>query len=133
MADPFTFELVSPERLVFSAQVAEVVVPGVEGFFGVLKDHAPFVTTLAPGVLVATTDTGQEKRVLVRGGFAEVNASGLTVLAEDAIPVEELDAEALASRIQDTEEDLADAKTDEARREAEMQLIRLRDLQGALK
>ncbi|WP_350335567.1 F0F1 ATP synthase subunit epsilon [Coralliovum pocilloporae] len=131
MANVFKFELVSPERLVLSAEVSEVVVPGSEGFFGVMKDHAPFVSTLSPGVLLAKTESGEEKKIFVRGGFAEIGSNGLTVLAEEAISVDELDAEAIASRIKNAEEDLADAQTDDARSEAALRLERLKDLQAA--
>lgn len=131
MADMFRFELVSPEQLVLAADVSEVVVPGSEGFFGVMKDHAPFVSTLAPGVLLATMENGEQKRIFVRGGFAEVGSNGLTVLAEEAIAVDELDATAIADRIKNAEEDLADAKTDDARSEAATRLDRLKDLQSA--
>ena len=132
MADPFTFELVSPERLVLSEDVIDVVVPGAEGFFDVYKDHAPFVSTLAPGVLTANLPSGASQRVFVRGGFAEVNPDGLTVLAEEAIPVSELDPAAVAQRIQDAKEDIADAKDDATRLEAETRLARLTELQQAL-
>jgi F-type H+-transporting ATPase subunit epsilon len=71
----FTFELVSPERLLFSGQVQQVVVPGTEGDFAVLKDHAPVMSTLRPGVAVITDDAGKTQRLFVRGGFAEVKAA----------------------------------------------------------
>jgi len=86
MADPFSFELVSPERLLLSEQVAQVVVPGTEGEFTVLKNHAPFMSTIKPGVVTVTPVSGQPMRFYVRGGFADVNGSGLTILAEQAIP-----------------------------------------------
>ena len=77
----FHFELVSPERLMFSGEVTQVDVPGEEGDFGVLAGHAPYVATLKPGVLTIFSEGG-ERRILVRGGFAEVGPGGLTVLAE---------------------------------------------------
>ena len=87
MAEPFQFELVSPERLLMSELVDQVVVPGTEGYFTVLKGHAPFMSTLRPGVIDMQSHRRRARmRVFVRGGFADVNANGLTILAEQAIP-----------------------------------------------
>ena len=77
----FHFELVSPEKLLFSGDVQQVDVPGVEGDFGVLADHAPMVTTLRPGILTVHAAGGAQK-IVVLGGFAEVSSAGLTVLAD---------------------------------------------------
>ena len=85
----FHFDLVSPEELVFSGEVEHVVVPGTEGEFGVLAGHAPLVAMLKPGILKILG--ANELRVLVVGGFAEVSPEGLTVLADRAVPVEEVD------------------------------------------
>ncbi len=91
MAELFQFELVSPERQLLSEQVAEVVVPGAEGEFGVLKNHAPFISTILPGILkVRSSENGGWDEYFVRGGFADVAAGGLTVLAEQAVPVGEI-------------------------------------------
>lgn len=125
------FELVSPERLVYSGAVAEVIVPGSEGEFGVLAGHAPFIAMLKPGVLTIKGD-GSPKRYFVRGGFAEVNLAGLTILAEEAIPAEEIDAGILAQHIKDAEEDVADATSDEARQRAQRQLDDLKQVAEAL-
>ena len=77
------FELVTPARLVRSEDVHMVVVPGTEGEFGVLEGHAPFMSTVRDGALrIYKTDGGQPEEVRVQGGFAEVSATGLTVLAE---------------------------------------------------
>src|SRR5216683_5837731 len=104
----FHFELVSPERLVFTGEVSQVDVPGQEGEFGVFAGHAPYMATLKPGVLTIYGDGGPQ-RIVVRGGFAEVGPSGLTVLAEQAVPASEIDAAAIAQAVKDAEEDLADA------------------------
>jgi F-type H+-transporting ATPase subunit epsilon len=96
----FHFELVSPEKLLFSGEVQQVDVPGVEGDFGVLADHAPMVTTLRPGVLTVYTGSGSQ-RIVVLGGFAEVSKEGLTVLAESAEAVEDIDHGMIANRIED--------------------------------
>ena len=98
----FHFELVSPEKLVFSGDVEQVDVPGAEGDFGVLAGHAPFVTTLRPGILTVHAADG-EKKIVVLGGFAEVSADGLTVLADVAEAAQDIDREALAERIRDME------------------------------
>ena len=126
------FELVSPARLLFSGDVASVTVPGTEGEMGIFPGHAPVLSTLKPGVVTVTRDGGSTERIFVRGGFAEVNPKGLTVLAEVAIPIAELDAAALAQQIKDAEEDVADAKDDETRRRASESLEHLKALQGAI-
>jgi F-type H+-transporting ATPase subunit epsilon len=110
----FPFELVSPTRLVFSGEAEQVDVPGAEGDFGVLPGHAPFISALRSGVL--TIRNGADvKRYFVRGGFAEVNPEGLTVLAETAVPVEDVDREAMADAIKTAEKNVADARDDAAR------------------
>ena len=126
------FELVSPERLLMSAEVAMVTIPGTEGDMGIMPGHAPVLSTLRPGVITVTQEGGKSDRIFVRGGFAEVNPTGLTVLAEVAIPVAELNPEALAQQIKDASEDVADAQDDEARRRAQETLDHLSGLQAAL-
>lgn len=98
----FHFELASPERLAFSGDVDQVDVPGSEGDFGVLAQHAPLVTTLRPGVLTIYRG-GEKQRIVVHGGFAEVGPEGLTVLADVATAVEDFDRVALAAQIQEME------------------------------
>jgi F-type H+-transporting ATPase subunit epsilon len=132
MAALIKFELVAPERLLLSGDVQQVVVPGTEGNFAVLPGHAPVLSTLRPGVLDITDETGREDRVYVRGGFAEVNPGGLTVLAEEAVPLAELSPDMLARQVKNAEEDVADAADDEKRRRAQEALDHLRALQQAL-
>lgn len=100
------FELVSPEKLVFSGEVEQVDVPGAEGDFGVLAGHAPMVTTLRPGVLTVKT-AGGEQKIVVLGGFAEVSASGLTVLADTADSLADFDRGVLATQIGEMEQRIA--------------------------
>jgi len=126
------FELVSPERLLISAEVQQVTVPGTEGLFTVMPNHAPVLSTLKPGVVEVVTGDGAQERIFVRGGFAEVNNSGLTVLAEVAIPLAELDSAALDEQVRYAEEDVADAQDDETRRRAQESLDHLRELRQAL-
>ena len=133
MADAFKFELVSPERLLFSDDAELVVVPGSEGDFGVLPSHAPFLSTLRPGLLEVTLPGGAQRRIFVRGGFAEVGPDSLTVLAQQAIDLAELDAAELAQQIRNAEEDVADAKDDATRDAAQATLDRLRLIETTLK
>jgi F-type H+-transporting ATPase subunit epsilon len=99
MADLIDFELVSPERRLAKAKVAMVVVPGTEGDFGVLAGHAPMMSTIRPGAIaIHETDGGPAtQRFFIDGGFAEVTATGLTILAEQATPVSEIDVAAVAA------------------------------------
>ena len=98
----FHFELVSPEKLLFSGDVQQVDVPGIEGNFGVLADHAPMVTTLRPGILTVHTAGGAQE-IVVLGGFAEVSSTGLIVLADHAEAAESIDRSVIAARISDLE------------------------------
>lgn len=132
MADVLKFELVSPEKLLNSADVRQVTMPGTEGDFTVLINHAPVLSTLRPGVINVVGEDGAEEKIFVRGGFAEVTPSGLTVLAEEAIPLADLDSDALAQRIKNAEEDVADARSDESRQRAQESLDHMRELQSAL-
>ena len=102
----FHFELVSPQKLLFSGDVEQVDVPGAEGEFGVLADHAPMVTTLRPGILTVYGASGAQK-IVVLGGFAEVSATGLTVLADVAEAVEDVDRGTIATRIGELESQIA--------------------------
>ena len=95
----FAFELVSPEKLLFSGDVEEVVIPGTEGDFAVLKDHAPVISALRPGVLSYKDAKGDKQTLFVRGGFVEVSPAKIVVLAEEAIPLSEFDVAALDQRI----------------------------------
>src|SRR6188508_2900898 len=100
----FHFDLVSPERLLFSGEVDQVDVPGSEGDFGVLAGHAPTVSALRPGIMTVYVG-GQAQRMIVLGGFAEVSVDGkLTVLADLADSVEDFDRTVLADRISAQEE-----------------------------
>jgi F-type H+-transporting ATPase subunit epsilon len=132
MPDPFKFELVSPERLLVSGDVEQVLVPGAEGDMTVLAYHAPVLTTLRPGLLDIGFPGGEHRRYFIRGGFAEVGPSGLTVLAETAIDLVELDGGQLAQAVKDAEEDVADANEDRVRDRAQTKLDQLRQVQSAL-
>ena len=119
MAEKVQFELVSPERLVFSEAVDMVVVPGTEGDFGVLAGHAPVMAALRPGVVEVHDEAGEPRRIFVARGFAEVTSERCTVLAEDSVPVSELDRAGLEQRLSGAREDLEGAPSDEARHHAD--------------
>jgi len=126
MADTFKFELITPERMVLSADAAQVLVPGFEGEFTVLPGHAPVISALRPGVVDAALADTRKVRVFVKGGLAEVAADRVTVLAERAIPVEAMDAETVAAELQTAEAELAAAGDDAARLAASTAVERLR-------
>ncbi|MGF1463792.1 MAG: F0F1 ATP synthase subunit epsilon [Maricaulaceae bacterium] len=131
MSGKLNFSLVSPERELFSGAVDQVVVPGDEGDFGVLPGHAPFMSTVRAAALVVH-DGDSRRRVFVRGGFAEVGPDGLTVLAEEAIDVTDLDAATLEQALRDAQEDLRDAEDDDHRRRAEIAVARAEAMLAAL-
>jgi F-type H+-transporting ATPase subunit epsilon len=132
MADKLHFSLVSPERELYAGDVDHVVVPGSEGEFGVLANHAPFMTTIRPGPLRILNDGG-ERRIFVNGGFADVTPAGLTVLAEDAVDLEDLDAAKLDQDLKNCREDVGDAKDEGQKRDAEARLRRLEAIRAAMR
>jgi F-type H+-transporting ATPase subunit epsilon len=125
------FEFVSPETVLFSGDVDQVDLPGIEGDLGVLPGHAPMVTLLRPGIVTIMRE-GQREPVVVVGGFAEMGPGGLTVLAERAGSREDFDLDSLARDIKDVEEDLADCTDDAQRDKLSRRLDQLRALQAAL-
>ena len=132
MAEPFKFELVSPERLLVSADVESVVIPGAEGQMTVLAHHAPVMTTIQPGVVTVNAVGGRQENYVVFGGFADILPSGCTLLAESAVAVQDIDRADLTRRIQEAREDAADAKDDETRTRAEQFLHQLVTLESAM-
>ena len=129
MAGTFRFELVTPERMVLSEEAGQVIVPGIEGEFTVLTGHAPVIAALRPGVVGATLADGRTVRTFVKGGFAEVDADRLTVLAERALDVAALDAAGIAAELQAAEAELAAAGDDAARLAAASAVTELQALQ----
>jgi F-type H+-transporting ATPase subunit epsilon len=129
---PFHFELVSPERVLFSGPVDAIILPATEGEMTVLAGHAPMMTTLKTGFLMITDNPGNGKRILVRGGFADINQKGLTVLAERALPAEELTQEILDKEILHAQM-IYDATNDPiAKHAAEAAVVQLEDAKVAL-
>lgn len=100
MTDKLQFSLVSPAREVFSGAVDHVIAPGTEGDFGVLPHHAPFMSTLKNGVVRVLEGESVSMRVFVRGGFADVTPEGLTILAEEAVNLADVDAGEVSDRLQ---------------------------------
>ena len=127
----FSFELVSPEKLLFSGRVDAVIAPGTEGEFTVLKDHAPFMTTLKPGVIEIDAGAKKEK-LFVRGGFADVSPTGFTILADYAIPLGELSPATIDADIATAEAALKEATGNETHRLAQEKRDQLRELKAAL-
>jgi len=133
MADKVEFELVAPDRLLLAVEADSVAMPGMEGDFGVLPGHAPMISALRAGVIeVEGVDAGND-RIFVAGGFAEVAGDRLTVLAEDAVKVSDLDRGNLEQRIANAREDLEDAKDDEERRLVETRLHQLEEMLAAVR
>jgi F-type H+-transporting ATPase subunit epsilon len=125
------FSLVSPERALFSGDVDQVVVPGVDGQFGALSLHAPFMTVIQSGT-IRILDEALERRIYVGGGFADVTAQGLTILAEDAVDLSTLDAASLERDLANAREDVRDAKDSDAKAVAQRKLDRLEAIQAAV-
>ncbi|MCP4182681.1 MAG: F0F1 ATP synthase subunit epsilon [Hyphomicrobiales bacterium] len=132
MAESFAFELVSPEKLVLSEQAMQVVVPGTEGYFTVMANHAPVIAMIKPGVVEVMLESGDLRRLLVRSGFADVSPNGLTLLTEQVSDLVDFDAEELEQQIINAREDVHDAKTDEKRAKAQLLLGQLEDAKAAI-
>jgi F-type H+-transporting ATPase subunit epsilon len=108
----FHFDLVSPEKMAFSGEVDQVDIPGVEGHFGVLAGHAPVIAAIRPGILTVMSG-GSKQKIIVLGGLAEVSDKGLTVLADVATSIDELDRTQFAETISDMETKLAEKEGSE--------------------
>jgi len=131
MAEQLHFDLVSPEKRLFAGPVDMVTVPGAEGDFSVLAGHAPFMATIRPGA-IAVHSGGSVKRTFIHGGFAEVTPQGLTILAEEAVDIAEVNPERLAADIQSARDAIADAGDEAARRLAEERLEKLQALKATM-
>ena len=126
-----SFQLVMPEREVLATEADMVVVPGSEGDFGVLHGHAPLISTVRPGVLEVIQGNKVDQRFIVVGGFAEVTPERCTVLANEAMPFEQVTANQLAEREVAAERDLTDAATDAERAAAQRDLAVAKELRRA--
>lgn len=132
MAETLDFELVSPEKLLVSEKVEMAVVPGTEGDFGALPQHAPMITTVRPGVIDIYRGDKVQKRIFVAGGFAEVTPERCIVLAQEAVPVDDLQADSVATRVRDAEEAVEEAPDAAALAVAEQRLAVARAMKQAL-
>jgi F-type H+-transporting ATPase subunit epsilon len=133
MADNFNFELVSPERLLLSEMVTEVVIPATEGEMTVMAHHAPTMTTIKPGVVSVRSAGGQKKDYVVFGGFADILPTGCALLAESAIPVEDLSRDELDRRIDAAKAELDDAEHHEHKSKLEQFIMELSHLSGVVR
>ena len=131
MADKLAFELVSPDRLLMAVEADSVAMPGMEGDFGVLPGHAPLMSALRAGVIQVEGGSEGPDRIYIAGGFAEVAADRLTVLAEEAIVVDDMDRADLEQRVAEANDELSGAEEGEDRRLAEGKVGVLQDLLGA--
>lgn len=132
MAEPFAFEFVSPEQLILSGEATEVQVPGTDGEFTVMANHAPVMSTIKPGIVGVTLANGEMSKFFVRGGFADVSQAGLTVLAEQAVNLADLDMADVDQQIKNLQEDVADADSDEKRAKAQSALDQLQESKAAI-
>ena len=131
MAERVQFELVTPERLLLSEMVEMVVVPGTEGNFGVLPGHAPLISSIRPGTIDVYEGQTVTRRIFVVSGIAEVTPERCTVLADEAMPFEEVTPDQLAEREAQAERDLTDAATDAEKAAAQKNLAVAKDLRRA--
>ncbi len=123
MTDTLHYEIVSPERLLKDAEAAMIVVPGMEGDFAALPNHAPMMSTIRPGVVeIYETEGGNAERLFVKGGLAQISHSGLTILAEETLSLDDVDSADLDKKIADVREDIEDAKDDVERAGLEKEL-----------
>ena len=131
MADAFTFELVSPEKLIFSGDATEVMVPGSEGYFTVMSNHAPFMSTVKPGVVEAKLADGVEMKIFVKGGLADVSPNGFTLLAEQAVEVAAMDSAMIDDQIAGAEADL-EAAIEDKKQAAQEKVDQLKEVKASL-
>ncbi len=129
MAQTFTFELVSPEKVLLAGEAEQVLLPGAEGDMTILPNHAPLISTLRPGVIDVVLN-GAKSRIYVRQAFAQVEPDRLTVLAEKAVDVAELSGATIAAELSAAEAELAQAKTDEQRLTANQAIATLSAIKG---
>ncbi|MEL6584641.1 MAG: F0F1 ATP synthase subunit epsilon [Pseudomonadota bacterium] len=131
MADTMQFDLVSPERALASQEATAVQIPGTEGDLTAMPNHAPFVTTLRPGVLTVKNGSDTAEYV-VTGGFAEIGETSVSVLAEQAVPRADADAEMVAGLVAEAEAFLAAATEETAKTATALRINDLKALASAL-
>lgn len=129
----FHFDFVGPERSLYSGEVESVQLPGTEGEMTVLAGHAPVLTSLRVGVIVVTERANSGKRIYVRGGFADIGPTGVTVLAERAAPIEELTPESLDRDIEAAELQRDSTEDLQKREELNGQIVQLQETKNLLR
>ncbi len=132
MADTFKLEIVSPERLLLSQDIVSVLVPGTEGYMTALVDHMPVMTTLKAGLVEVRLADDARRSFFVRGGFADITPHMVTILAQEATAVEDIDRDELVQAITNAEEDVGDAEDGPARDLAAQRLGELREVADSL-
>ncbi len=132
MAEPYRLEVVSPERLLLSEDVEAVVVPGTDGEMTAMALHMPLLTTMKAGIVTVTLTDASERRYFVRGGFADIGPHAITILAEEAKAVEDIDRADLDQAIKNAGEDVADAADGPTKDAAEQRLAELREVADSL-
>jgi len=129
MAETFHFELISPERQLVSADLAEVIIPAQEGDLAALPNRALLVAQIRPGILTTRSAAGEQRQFFLRGGFADVGPAETVVIAEYAVPLQEFSAAMLTDEIAQAQQALEDARDEESRYAAHDRLERLQSLQ----
>ncbi|MGV3550370.1 F0F1 ATP synthase subunit epsilon [Rhizobium sp.] len=132
MADSFNFELVSPEKLLLSARVTEIVLPATEGEMTVMANHAPFMTTIRPGVVTVKAEDGTVSKFVVFGGFADILPSGCTLLAETAYATADFTRDILSGRVELARADLESSQSDEGRSRVNQLIVDLESLANVI-
>ena len=132
MAEPYKFELVSPERLLVSESVESIVIPATDGEMTVMANHSPVMTTIKPGIVTVTTAAGKQDRYVVYGGFADILPDSCTLLAESATHMDALNKDDLTARIERAKADISGAADDDNRTRAEDFLQHLSALNDAV-
>jgi F-type H+-transporting ATPase subunit epsilon len=133
MAETTEFELVAPERLLFSEPVEMAVIPGTEGDFGAMPRHAPMLSTVRPGAIAIYNGGKVERRIFISGGFAEVNEERCTVLADEAIDLAEITAEDIQKRLQAADDRLKEATSEDEKVAAAAEKVIAQALAAAAK
>ncbi|MDM9627279.1 F0F1 ATP synthase subunit epsilon [Rhizobium sp. S152] len=133
MADNFNFELVSPERLLLSEMVTEVVIPATEGEMTVMANHAPTMTTIKPGIVSVRSSSGAKKDYVVFGGFADILPTGCTLLAESAVAIEDITKDELTLRIEAAKREIEDTQHHEHKSRLEHYVMELTHLSGVIR
>lgn len=134
MATPFPFELVSPEKLLISGDAISVTIPGSTGYFTMMANHAPVMSMLKIGTLDITMADGSTKTMFVKGGYADISAEGgCTILAEYAEELDKIDMAVLEQEILNAQDDLKDAKDEQKKAVAAVELAELKESELVIK